>query len=202
MISAEDILRAWNVEPGDDVVITSFEDLHQIVHEAMQAAIDNAREYYEGGLDEGVRCPLCDRFDKRYSATIGSHMCKWLTTLVRLAPEYDGGWVHVNEIERNLIGRNERTTLGSSGFAKLRFWGMIERMPNEDDPSKKHKGIWRPLQAGIDFANRQLSVQKKVWLLHDEFQHFDGEQVFIDDVDEDYFHYQRMMADRPSDLVR
>jgi hypothetical protein len=97
----------------------------------------------------------------------------------------DGTWVDVPKTgPRWLVRSNQLPT--------LRWWGLVERMYNEDDPTKKHSGHWRVTQKGIEFANNQLEVPQKVFTYNAEVESFGDEMVRIADC-VDHFDYSTVM---------
>ncbi len=59
------------------------------------------------------------------------------------------GWHHVNEISK-------RKYVGGGEFAKLSYWGFIEKKANTDR-KKAHSGVWRITERGQKFITGELA---------------------------------------------
>lgn len=121
----------------------------------------------KSGRVEGCTCPVCTLYVKEYER--GITKCA-VMTLWRVKEWYDLNdpslktlWMHV-ENEINSLPKDKRPSKsrGASGdFGKLRFFGLIEKMPN-DDPKKKSSGRWRITQKGVDFLNGDVKVYEYI----------------------------------------
>ena len=133
---------------------------------------------------DGGHCPCCDRWGKVYARTLNETMARSMVWLAHNSA--DGSWVDVPKTApRWLVQSNQLPT--------LRWWGLVERMGNEDDPTKKHSGLWRATQKGIEFANNQIKVPKKVFTYNAEVEAFGEDMVSISDCTE-HFNYSEVMG--------
>jgi hypothetical protein len=146
--------------------------------------IDKLRSAWRKVIDgDGGRCPCCDRWGKIYARTLNETMARSVVWLAHNSA--DGTWVDVPKTgPRWLVRSNQLPT--------LRWWGLVERMYNEDDPTKKHSGYWRVTQKGVEFANNRLQVPKKVYTYNAEVEGFSEELVTIKDCVEN-FDYSAVM---------
>ena len=139
--------------------------------------------------DPGERCPHCDRFLKTYNRRIIARVGVGLIRLYQLSIEFpDRRYFHVTDIKGASFGGD---------FAKLRFYGLIKEMPN-DDVEKKSSGKWEITELGIAFVENRLQVPKYcVIKWNSEHIGFAGEMVGIRTVIEyrNQFNYQQLMYD-------
>ena len=56
---------------------------------------------------------------------------------------------------------------GGGDYAKLRFWGLIEAMPN-DNPLKRSSGMWRLTTLGREFVFGRTTVSAVCYYRHPE----------------------------------
>ena len=93
---------------------------------------------------------------------------------------------------------------GGGDYAKLRYWDLIESMPNYDgdnwvDPqhagSKRSSGHWRLTDAGYDFAHGNITVSAVCYYRHtlDGVLGFEPEQINIHDAIGKRFNYTQLM---------
>lgn len=133
---------------------------------------------------EGGVCCVCDRWGKIYGRNINKTMAVSLLWLAQ-AP-HDDGWVDVpNKAPRWVIRSNQLPT--------LKWWGLVERRPNDADSTNKHSGMWRVTPAGKAFALEGLSVPKRAFTYNDEVLGFGDDLVKIKDCFKTYFDYQEVM---------
>lgn len=145
------------------------------------------------GRDDGVACPCCGQYCKVYQRTLNSAMARFLIWLVleyehRWTDDHGGHlWISVND------GPLIQNRKGGGDFAKLRYWGLIEQMANDDD-TKRTSGYWRPTSIGIAFAHDRITVPKQVKLYLNDPIGFSEERVSIRDALGTKFDYQELMA--------
>lgn len=115
-----------------------------------------AKEHLRKNFEEGVNCPCCGQFVRLYKRPINSTMARALVWIAGESQKSKGGWVDVPaKAPKWLTKTNQHTT--------LRWWGLLERMPNEES-YKKHSGVWRPTKKGIAFALGETKVPQ--YILH------------------------------------
>jgi hypothetical protein len=135
--------------------------------------------------NDGGHCPVCDRWGKIYGRTLNETMAKSLIWLVGAQKDADA-WVDVPmTAPRWLVKSNQLPT--------LKWWGLVERLPNSGDSKNKHSGMWRSTTSGCDFVKRKVRVSKKVFTYNDSVEGFSDEKVTIDECFKEYFDYQEIM---------
>lgn len=134
---------------------------------------------------DGGKCPCCDRWGKIYARSINATMARSLIWLA--GREKHGIWVDVaNDAPRWLVRSNQLPT--------LRWWGLVERAPN-DDPHKKHSGMWRATTKGRQFVHGMIQVPQKVFTYDGEPADWSDDLRFIADCFKDRFDYEAVMAE-------
>lgn len=151
-------------------------------------------------LDEGIRCPCCAQFAKRYKRKLNVGIARWLIALERL---HRTGleWVHIAWIaavvggEQPAVARKlpiGASPIGSGDYAKARYWKLIEDRPS-DDSAKKDSGFWRITEKGRAFVVGGLRVPERVILYNNELQGFDGSPITIQEALGQKFDYSELM---------
>jgi hypothetical protein len=163
---------------------------------SLESAIAELRE----NLNDGTHCPCCGQWAKRYKRKLNSAMARglvWLVGASKNAP--DGGWVDVPaDAPKWLTKTNQHTT--------LRWWGLIERMPSSDDSSKKHSGMWRPTELGVEFVRGATKVPAYVYHYNNEVDGWSDEQIDIREAFGTKFNYTETMQSagfgEPAKIIR
>ena len=139
-------------------------------------------------IGEVFYCEHCAQLCKLYPVPINGKMAgglRWIVGEFRRNPR----WIH---FFREVPYDNLKTMGGS--FAKMAHWGLIEQMPNADDPTKKCSGMWRPTQEGMDFADGKIRVPRAVKLYNgDSYGFTDDGWVSIHDIWDKQFDFQEIM---------
>ncbi|NIQ00980.1 MAG: hypothetical protein GWM98_11625 [Nitrospinaceae bacterium] len=108
-------------------------------------------------------------------------MSKWIELI-------NGRW-HVRKNYYEAGGPAKMDDLGltypqRTNSQKLRYWGLAAPVL---DGEKKHKrGWWQITEKGSRFARRETSIYKTVVMKNNEFQRWEGDLVFIDQVIDGY----------------
>lgn len=147
----------------------------------LQQHRDAWRHTIEG---DGGHCPVCDRWGRIYGRGLNETMARSLIWLVS-AP-MDGGWVDVPL-------KAPRWVVRSNQLPTLKWWGLVERCPNDKDSKLKHSGLWRPTALGYDFVNAGARVPKKVFTYNDQVEAHSAETVAIHQCFKQQFDYQEVM---------
>jgi hypothetical protein len=127
--------------------------------------LQEAREHLYSNLEDGLHCPCCGQYAKRYKRNINSQMAQWLIWLVQQSR--DDAWVDVKEAD-----------LRGGDYAKLQHWNLVERRVNED-PEKRTSGLWRPTPKGVQFAKGEISLPQYVLLYNNEVLGHTGNLIGI-----------------------
>lgn len=139
-----------------------------------------ARAWLHARLDDGVECPVCDQHAQRYYRRVNSGMARWLIALTHLSPPGTNRWISTRDV---IVYAASHKTFGSSigsGEAPslLPYWGLIEARPN-DDPNKKHSGVWRPTDRGYLFVRGELTIQRTAVVYNNTLERLEGDEVSI-----------------------
>jgi len=164
-------------------------------------SLSKARAYVGEGLDDGVRCPCCGQFARRYRRKLNVGIARWLIALVRLHAA-DLEWVHIAWIAAVVGGEAPASALrrrigaspiGSGDYAKARYWGLIEDRPSDSD-AKKDSGFWCITDKGRDFVKGTIRLPERVVIYNNECEGFDGDDISIYDALGNRFNYADLMA--------
>ena len=142
---------------------------------------------------EGSHCPVCDRWGRIYPRGINNTMARSLLWLCQ-AKMSEEGWVDVPIDGPKWLTR-------SNQLPTLRWWDLVERCGNNDE-KKKHSGLWRPTQKGINFAMGEISVNKKVYTYKGEVEGTSDETVMIEECFDNVFDYSEIMKTHFPDRQR
>lgn len=117
------------------------------------------------GLDDGIRCPACDKHAQRYKFHLNKTMCKGLKWM---AEHHEAGreWVHLPSGPNFVVRTNQLQT--------TRHWGLIRAATKEDmkelpdtekviDGKVKRSGWWMLTPKGRHFVRGGLWVPS--WII-------------------------------------
>ena len=154
-----------------------------------------ARAWLHTRLDEGAQCPCCDQHAQRYYRTINSGMARWLLALVTMSPEGASNWVSTKDVIQHAAARRGFGSSLGSGEAPslLPFWGLIQCRPN-DEPTKKHSGVWRPTKLGYDFSRDRVTVPRTAVVHNNVLDRLEGDQIGIRQCLGKKFSYEELMG--------
>ena len=126
--------------------------------------LEEARARLREGVREGTWCPCCDRWAMRAGMETGYYVD--ITT----AP----AWL-----------------LRSNQLATLRWWGLIERAPN-DDPKKKSSGMWALTNLGRHFIRGNVAVPRRVCTLFGDVVDQSDDTITVHDI-QHHFDYMEVL---------
>lgn len=146
------------------------------------------RKHLHDSLGSGrkVRCPVCDQNCRVYRRKLNTGMAAYLIDFVKEF-EHLREWVSVVDL------KVYQSSYQRGDYAYLRHWKLIEAKPNRDDPTRKDLGMWRPTPAGIDFANRRISVPQYVYLYNNRLLRHGGDHIDIIKALGSPFDYEELM---------
>ena len=130
------------------------------------------------------KCRHCGANSKVYAYKIGSYA----RVLIWMAfNDRDGGYLHIP---------TSGAINGGGDYAKLRYWGLIEKSPKNPDPSKRSSGLWLLTTTGRDFALNKTTVNSICYYSHPpgEVLGFEPDQVSIIDALGKHFDYETLMS--------
>lgn len=151
--------------------------------------LSDARErFFEGAATrEGIKCPCCDRFGKIWVRPLNASHAR---ALIWMYQRNDQDFHHVQrEAGRGMLTSN------SHGW--MRHWGLVERMPNKDDPSKHQSGWYRITEVGRAFVEDRMTMNSHVITYDDNCWGWRDEQVSMSDILRRPFHYTELRDDSP-----
>lgn len=139
-------------------------------------SVEEARAMVRAGLDEGVTCPCCGKYARRYSRKFNKSMARSLLWLAHTYVHREvRDWVDVpNLAPRWLVRTNQ--------LATVRWWGLVERRPTDATDSTKHSGLWRPTKAGLRFAHKQATIPSRAITYNGRVEELVGDPMTLADV--------------------
>lgn len=145
-----------------------------------------ARTRLRDGVKEGIHCPCCDRWAQAYWRTINKTMARGLLWLAKESYSYDILLPVLVDITKG-----PKWLLRSNQLASLRWWGLIQKGPN-DDPKKKSSGKWALTRLGSQFVRGKASVPRRVCTLFGDVVDQSDDTITIHDI-EHHFDYTEVM---------
>jgi len=160
--------------------------------------LENSHEWLMERVDDGIGCPCCARYVKRYRRALQKHMAEWLLALHRLTIP-DGDWIHTKKVFSWLSRNGGNRGSHANDYNYLVHWGLTEPSPTNKVPVDDRKkpgrtGHWRVTEAGRQFVLGNTTVPKKVVTLASVFEGFCGEPISIHEAFDDIFHYRKLMG--------
>ena len=154
-----------------------------------RATLEDAKVRLWDGVKDGINCPCCNRWAQAYWRTINKTMARGLWWLYQqgLSAGRPDHPVHYTDITKG-----PAWLLRSNQLATLRWWGLVEKKPN-DDPAKKSSGMWRVTPLGIRLLHGVASVPRRVCTLFGDVVAVSEDQLFIEDIGH-YFNYAETMG--------
>lgn len=145
----------------------------------------------------GAICPCCDGFSKEYARrTITWKMAEVLVEMHKKTERGDadapGGWIDTPALAGVMRSRRSRSTGGDE--SKLRFWGLIEPMPNvKRNDGSNRVGWWRVTPKGRQFVLDEIRVPMYVRIYNNESLGLWGDDMGIRNVEG--FDYDKAMEE-------
>tara|TARA_A100001515_G_scaffold120041_1_gene102859 strand:+ start:8922 stop:9530 length:609 start_codon:yes stop_codon:yes gene_type:complete len=147
------------------------------------------------------KCALCGGRSKVYAYKLGSYvrvLC-WLAYMdnkrnsmrhEQLPSEsHNGSRWHHHIPSSGAIN-------GGGDYAKLRYWGLMERMPKDPEQDKRSSGMWRLTKTGKMFVYGKATVSSVCYYRHPEggVLGFEPKQIGIEEALGKKFSYKSLMA--------
>ena len=132
---------------------------------------------------KGYPCECCDQLVKEYNRPMYKTQLKSLVRLYALDKVEPGQFQHITKLN---------TASSGGDFAKLRYWGLIVPKSN-DDPKKKHSGLWMITRKGIHFASGRRKVPKYARVYNHDLLFLNGPLVSIAEAYGENFNYEELM---------
>lgn len=157
------------------------------------STLEEGHTWVQENMNEGVVCPCCDKFFKRYTRPFNSTMARGLIWLVKTYEAQGTEWVDVPRLAPKWL-------VSSNQLASVRWWGFVERPAKSGDSSKKHSGKWRPTAAGIEAAHNRLQFRLTAVTLKGVVEDLVGDWVSLSETLDKKFDYQEVMRTILTDL--
>jgi len=157
--------------------------------ETLREAKAFLKEYWK----DGVACPCCGQHVQLYNYKLFATSAHALIVLSKLGDEYH----HISKYAEAGEGR-----IRAPHFAELRFWGMIEKKPNNDS-TKKASGFWRITDKGREFVAGEIEVPSRILIFNNKFQGYaeNSENINIRQALDNRFDYADLMGARQETLL-
>lgn len=148
--------------------------------------LQEARRLVADKKDDGIECPCCRQFAKRYRRRLNKGMVLALAWIYQMgSPERE--WVFLPDAPRHVMRNREH--------GRLAAWGFIEAKPNAD-PTKKDSGYWRITENGSQFIEGRRLALSHCYFFGGEAPELDhAEYLHVSDVVRG-FDYRELMAPR------
>ena len=166
-------------------------EIDEIIYEVMnvsakQKTLSEAKFELNSGLQNGITCPCCGRFAKRYRRNLTASMTY---ALILMCKSGNRDFFHVNDyFEANNIPSKSVTE-----FSKLRFFGLIESKIELREDWSDRNGHYRITPKGIDFVMNRITVMQYVTIYNNKVKTVSNEQVTIADSLKQKFNYAELM---------
>jgi hypothetical protein len=135
---------------------------------------------------EPCDCPICGKHLVRYARILTATAIKALILLVRFREINGNEYAQVTKLP------NFEPYIRAAAYASLVHWGLVESAPNAD-PAIATSGCWRATEKGAQFVYRKIKLPKTAWVFLNEVMDYDDDEVYVEDVFKERFHYQEMM---------
>lgn len=129
-------------------------------------------------------CPCCGRFSKIYRRCITSTMARQLIEFYKAGGAED--WTHTKVVVNNRSGAGD--------FSKLRYWGLIEKKPRDEDQQQKSNGYWQITHTGFEFLMNRVSLPKYAYVFDDTVINTSSHRTYLADTFDEHFIYREIMG--------
>lgn len=140
----------------------------------------------EKDFNKGFVCDCCGQFVKAYHRKLNTSMAVVLLLMYRFGKK---DFFHVEQWLKE-IGRPELR----ADFHKLRFWNLIEAKVADREDGSKRNGFYKITGRGIMFCESKLAVKETVVLYNNKFQHFEGNEITIQQALRNKFNYNELIG--------
>jgi len=149
--------------------------------DTLQAAKNDLKQGWK--TPDGATCKCCGQKVKLYRRRIYAAPARALISLYR-KDSNTRAFYHITDLD---------VDLGGSDFSKLKYWGLIEKAPN-DDPDKASSGLWAITEKGRSFVNNKIKLHKYALVYNDYLVAFEGIECGIKDALGKKFDYAELMG--------
>ena len=144
------------------------------------------------------KCTLCGGRSKVYAYKMGSYarvLC-WLAYMDTKKSNLPSHVPKNESLRRYHHVPSSGAINGGGDYAKLRYWGLIERMPKEPSQDKRSSGMWKLTKLGRRFVYGEATVSSVCYYRHPEggVLGFETQQIGIEDALGKNFSYRSLMS--------
>jgi hypothetical protein len=172
--------------------LNKHQKINQLIVEVFMQTMDEAKISLRENWDKGIDCPCCGQRVQRYNYSLYATSALALIRLYRLTQnDRNQDWFHVNEYAEAMDGKAR-----ASHFTELRYWGLIEKRPFNENPAKKSSGFWRITSKGVLFVLGHQALRSRFFIYNNRFLGFDedSDMITIRDALGTKFDYQTLMG--------
>lgn len=146
-------------------------------------SIEQAKHWLRGkALEEGAKCPVCNRYTKIYKRSITSSMAIFLIKFWNRHKNY-----HYHEV------KNTKEYFHCGDYGKLAYWGLLKSKGNPGIASKS-SGYWAITEKGERFARNRLEVPKYCYVYDNNVLSLKGDPVSITDCLTNKYSYEEIFT--------
>lgn len=151
--------------------------------------LQEAKKYLRDNWQNGVDCPCCGQFVKRYRRQINSSMSRVLIDLYHFrSANGPVAYLHVPKF----LAEHSRPQVND--YTKLTAWELLEPKRGDREDGSKRNGYWRITEKGLAFVEHRLEVPKYALMYNQKFLGFlEGETVGISATLGKKFNYEELM---------
>lgn len=141
---------------------------------------------------KGTKCGACEQNVKGYRRQVYDAMAVGLIYLHRWheTKGYRDGWCKMPDLHSR-IPRSARFHGGD--FAKLVYWGLIEKLKGKRPDGSKRTGFYRLTDAGLAFVLGKSTIQQYALVYNAKLRAFEGPLITIYDALTTNFDYAQLM---------
>jgi hypothetical protein len=159
--------------------------------------VAQARAVLHASWEGGTTCPVCYTYFlvKKRSLTVAMAF-----GLIKLYQEHQihgmqPMWVKVPDLFERVVPAAMKSIRGGGDFAKLRHWGLVQQMPNQQrKDGSKRAGMYSITPAGTSFVLRQSVVPAAYYECKGQgVVGWDSDNITIADALKKEFDYQELM---------
>lgn len=148
-----------------------------------EETLSDARARLQARLGDGLDCPCCGQFAKRYRRKVNAGMVRSLVRIYQSGNASKFEWVYIPAL-----------LLRSSEEGKLAYWGLLEEA-NEVRDDGGRAGWWRVTPKGQDFLYGKIRIPKYALVYNAECLKLEtDEMVTVSDCMNEKFDLTELMA--------
>lgn len=150
--------------------------------------LESAKQYLRDNYEKGCRCPACGQNVKLYPRLLSSSMAYALILIDKHTR--DGKFRHIENHFKELdIPSSIR-----GDFAKLVYWGLIEKYQQQREDGSNRNGYYRITEKGSDFVKGKISVVDRMFVYNQQIQGYGKDEITIFDALRNKFDYNDLMG--------